>query len=123
MSATLHRMVLVTALMFGVVGTASPSLGGLAAPSACCCDAGNCHCPDARTTWIPSCCASEDTVPEQVADGTPTTHGTVDPAQRSEAGSFIAPPEATGGLSSVEQSGVSDPPGVALFTLHASFLI
>jgi len=116
-------MLLVTALMTGVVGAASPALGGLAAPSACCCAAGDCHCPDTRTTWIPSCCASDDTVPEQVADGNPPLHDTVDPASRSEAGSLVAPPDATGGHSSIAQTGGSGPPGVPLFTLHASFLI
>ena len=123
LSRLLNKWLIVTLLLFSVVGAAVPALGAQSAPSACCCSAGSCHCPDSRTTWIPTCCASDDAVPEPIAAANPTTPDPTDSGQRIATHSLVAPPEATADQRSIAHSGGSAPPGVSLFTLHASFLI
>jgi hypothetical protein len=123
LSVLLNKWFLVTVLLFSVVGAAAPALGAQSAPSACCCSAGSCHCPDSRTTWIPTCCASDDAVPEPVAVANPTTPEPTDSGQRIATDGLIAPPQATADNRSVIDTGGAAPPGLSLFTLHSSFLI
>jgi len=111
--ASPHKWFLLAALLLSVVGAASPALGGLA----------SCHCPDSQTPWIPTCCASGTAAPNPVAVENSTTPVPTDSGHRSATDGLVIPPEETGDISSIPHTAGSVPPGVPLFTLHASFLI